>query len=56
MAAEGEPDMPAVDPSGRTTVRLGDVEFVGSGVHNGFDQSFLGRKDMQLSQFLAVCM
>ena len=30
MAAEGGPGMPAVDPSGRTPVRSGDVEGVGN--------------------------
>lgn len=48
--------MLGVDRSGCTPVRLGDVEFVGSGVHNGFDQSFVGRGDMQLSQFLRRCV
>ena len=48
--------MLGVDHSGCTPVRLGDVELVGSGVHNDFDQSLWGRGDMQSSQFLGVCM
>lgn len=52
MAAEGGPDMPAVDPSGRTPVRSGDVDF---GVHTDFDTTFfVGWGVMQLSQFLLL--
>ena len=54
MAAEGGPDMPAVDPSGRTPVRSGDMDFVGSGVHmtDTVKQLFLWGWDvMLLSQF-----
>ena len=57
MAAEGGPGMPAVDPSGRTPVRSGDVEGVGN-----FDTTLFffffcgGRGGMQLSQFLLLIM
>ena len=33
--------MPAVDPSGHTPVRLGDVGFVGSGDNTDFDTFLL---------------
>ena len=32
----GGSEMPAVDPSGCTPVRFGDVDFVRSGVHTDF--------------------
>ena len=52
MAAEGGPDMPAVDPTGRTLVRLGGMDF---GVHTDFDTTFfVGWGIMQLSQLLLL--